>query len=95
MEHLLQTALSRAVVEEAGQRRVSREQYQAAVHLLAVYLAGKHIQLAQPQIILHLGIAVLQALGNVGSGISHTLSLVHRVVLPQEDNAVAIGVAPL
>ena len=92
---LLQVSFRRTVVEETGQRRVGREDDEVAFHLLPVHLAAEQVQRAHAQVVFHLGIAVLQPLGNLGSGVGHALALVHRVVLLQKDDAVAVGVAPL
>ena len=94
-ECLLQASFRRTVVEEAGQRRVGREDDEVAFHLLPVHLAADQVQRAHAQVVFHLGIAVLQPLGDFGGGVGHALALVHRVVLLQEDDAVAVGVAPL
>ena len=91
-EGLLQASRNGVIVEETGQCRVGRQQCQAALHFLPVYRAIQHFRPAQPQEVLHFGIAVLQLRGDFGGSKGHTIAFVHRVVLPQEEKAVAVGI---
>lgn len=83
------------VIEKAGQRRIGRQHHEITFHLLFIHFAVEQIQFAQPQDVFYFGITVFQSRRDFGSSKGYPFSFGHRVVLPQEDDAVAVGIAPL